>query len=208
MDPLMKTIKALLFDLGNVLLYFSHDKMREQLATVTGLSVTEVRALLDEDRRQWRYEAGDVSTDEIHEIFRGKARRSFARADLLHAASDIFTPHDAMVPVLQGLKDQGYRLVIVSNTNEAHMQHAMPRYECFRYFDEKIFSFAVKAMKPDPRFYDAALAAAGCERSECLFADDLAENVEGARRFGFHGVLFTTADAFKAELPRHGIQLK
>lgn len=201
------TIKALLFDLGNVLLYFSHDRMREQLARVTGLSVPEVRALLDEDRRQWRYEAGDVTTDEIHELFRGKARRPFERQDLLHAASDIFTAHAEMVPVLEQLKAKGYRLVIVSNTNEAHMDHAASRYECFRYFDEKIYSYAVKAMKPDPAFYEAAHRAAGCRKEECLFADDLAENVEGARRFGFRGVVFTTTAAFKREAAGHGIVL-
>lgn len=201
------TIKALLFDLGNVLLFFSHDRMREQLAAVTGLSVPAVRALLDEERRQWRYEAGDVTTDEIHELFRAKARKPFARRDLLHAASDIFTAHAEMVPVLKQLKAKGYRLVIVSNTNEAHMDHAEARYECFRYFDAKIYSYAVKAMKPEPAFYEAALRAAACGREECLFADDLAENVDGARRFGFKGVVFTTAAAFKQDAAAHGIAL-
>lgn len=201
------TIKALLFDLGNVLLYFSHDRMREQLAAVTGLTVPEVRALLDEDRRQWRYEAGDVTTDEIHALFQAKAKKPFERRDLLHAASDIFTAHAEMVPVLGQLKQQGYRLVIVSNTNEAHMDHAAPRYECFRYFDHKIYSYAVKAMKPEPAFYEAAHRAAGCRKDECLFADDLAENVEGARRFGFQGLVFTTAAAFKRDAAAHGITL-
>ncbi len=201
-------IKALLFDLGNVLLFFSHDRMREQLAVVTGLTVPEVRALLDEERRQWRYEAGDVTTDEILALFQAKARRRFRKEELLHAASDIFTAHAAMLPMLRQLKERGLRLVIVSNTNEAHMLHAAPLYECFTYFDEKIYSYAVKAMKPEPAFYEAALAVAGCAKDECLFTDDLPENIEGARRFGFHGVLFTTAEAFRRDLVAHGIALK
>ncbi len=200
-------IKALLFDLGNVLLYFSHAKMRTQMAEVSGLSVGDVGRLLDVDRRQWRYEAGEISTAEFVEIFRKASGRAFSRAALLEAASDIFTAHDEMLPVLTKLKAKGHRLVVVSNTNEAHMDFAAGRFACFKLFDEFIYSYAVKAMKPAPEFYAAAQRAAGCPPAACLFTDDLQENVDGAKGFGFQAVLFTTAPAFVKALPTFGITL-
>ena len=200
-------IRAVLFDLGNVLLFFSHERMYAQMGALLDLPPAEVHALLARDRFQWRYEAGEVSTDEVMARLAALSRRPFTRDAMLEACSDIFTPNAAMLPVLRGLKSRGYRLVIVSNTNEAHMEWARPRYELFRYFDALIFSYDVRAMKPDRRFYAAAQKAAGCAPAACLFTDDLAENVAGAQAFGFDGVVFTGAEAFTAALAERGIQL-
>lgn len=200
-------IKTFLFDLGNVLVRFSHPRMHKQMAALLGLSAHEVEEILAKDRLQWRYEAGEVSTDELVECFALRARRPIDKAALMHAASDIFDPIEAMGPVTRRLKALGHRLVIVSNTNEAHVDFLKRRFDVFAPFDELILSYAVKAMKPDLAFYEAALVAARCEPAEALFTDDLLENVEGARRFGFATSHFSTPEAFSAELLNRGIKL-
>ena len=45
-------------------------------------------------------------------------------------------------------------------------------------FDHLILSYEVGCMKPDARFYQAAVAAAGVPAESCVFIDDLPENVE------------------------------
>lgn len=200
-------IKTFLFDLGNVLVKFSHPRMHAQMGAVLGLDAVQVERLLADDRLQWRYEAGAVSTDEIFERMKRVSRRPFAREELLDAVSDIFEPIESMATLTRRLKSQGYRLVVVSNTNEAHVEFLQRRYDVLAPFDELILSYAVKAMKPDVAFYQAALTAARCDPEHALFTDDLLENIQGADRFGFKTSHFTTPEAFTADLRRHGISL-
>src|ERR1051326_5628828 len=54
-----------------------------------------------------------------------------------------------------------YRLILISNTNEDHARYVVQNYPVLRYFDAKIFSFEVGAMKPDRRIYERAIAVSG-----------------------------------------------
>ena len=195
-------IKTFLFDLGNVLLFFSHERMYRQIGLVMGMAPHRVRSILAKNELQWRYEAGDVTTNELFEVLAAEGSAGCSRLQFVEAASDIFTPNQAMLPVLKALRERNYRLVIVSNTNEAHIEYASRRFGCFGFFDAAVYSFQIKAMKPAARFYEAAARLAGCAPQSCLFTDDRLENVQGALEFGFQAVSFTDTDSFVGELKR------
>ncbi len=78
-------------------------------------------------------------------------------------------------------------------------------YPIFRHFFGFILSYRVKAMKPDPAFYSAALEMAECLPHECVFIDDLPENVEGAKRAGFDGIVFESFPQLTEEFRRRGL---
>lgn len=199
--------KAVLFDIGNVLLHFSADKMYEQIQAVTGLMRVEARAILTHDRLRIRYELGELTTDDLVEHFRRKAKLAFYKDDFVMAFSDVFTENTEILPILAKLKRTGRKLVVVSNTNEAHMRFALPRYKCFDYFDEFIFSYEVGALKPQLEFYRAATVAAGCNPGDAIFVDDLIENCQGASVFGFKPIIFTETKTFVAAAEPMGLRL-
>ena len=57
----------------------------------------------------------------------------------------------------------------------------------------------------DPEIFRAFCARFGVTPEECLFIDDVAQNVAAAQSLGFHGIVFTSADALRSELLRYGL---
>ena len=200
-------IEAVLFDMGKVLIEFSHPRMHAQMGEVLGCHATDVAAALMAERLQDRYEGGHVTTAELIAAMRRIARREFDEDALVRASCDIFEPIAATVATAWQLKRAGYRLAVVSNTNEAHVAFIQERYEILAPFDALVMSYAVRAIKPEPAFYAAAVAQVGASSpAACVFIDDVAVNVAGAASYGMTGVLCTTPAALRDELRRLGLR--
>ncbi len=92
--------------------------------------------------------------------------------------------------VLRKLRAEGYRLVLVSNTNPYMMHWAMSGEfdgegnSLADYFDATYMSYRIEAMKPDVRFFRHVLDGERINPAETLFLDDGQRNVEAAERFG------------------------
>jgi glucose-1-phosphatase len=71
---------------------------------------------------------------------------------------------------------------------------------------DRILSFEVHSMKPEPEIFQAAVARAGCRAEECFFTDDLADNVEAAKRQGMDAVQFESPAQLEEEMDRRGIR--
>lgn len=88
------------------------------------------------------------------------------------------------------LRAEGYRLVLVSNTNPYMMSWALsPEFDgngnsLAYYFDATYMSYKCGAMKPDDRFFRHVIDAERLNPAETLFLDDGQRNVEAAERFG------------------------
>ncbi|MBE6117030.1 MAG: HAD family hydrolase [Erysipelotrichaceae bacterium] len=95
---------------------------------------------------------------------------------------------DGIHQVLDTLKQQGYRLGILSDT----WPSIVPMLEYFDlepYFDARTYSYVLRTFKPDARMYQDALDQLGLPGEETVFIDDLAKNLDGADVLGIHGIL-------------------
>ena len=63
-----------------------------------------------------------------------------------------------------------------------------------------LVSYELGVCKPDPEFFRRGLAKLGVEAEECLFIDDLEDNVEAARSLGITGIRFESAEQLEREL--------
>ena len=86
-------------------------------------------------------------------------------------------------------KEQGYRLYVLSNASSSFYQY-FPRFAPFEYFDGLVVSCDIHIVKPDIRIYRYLLETYGLAPEECFFIDDMAANVEGARKAGISGAVF------------------
>jgi FMN phosphatase YigB (HAD superfamily) len=93
-----------------------------------------------------------------------------------------------------------YRLVLLSNTNAIHFEMVRKTYPLLRHFHDLVLSYEVKAMKPQPQIYRAAIEKAGCRPEECFYTDDIPEYVEGARQLGIDAVQFRGVQELQREL--------
>src|SRR5262245_7555822 len=90
-------ISFLYFDMGNVLLYFSHEKMAEQMARVAGIPPAQAWKILFEDGLEWAYERGELTRDQFYSRF---CEAAGARPDLNaldQAGDDIFNINAPMI---------------------------------------------------------------------------------------------------------------
>jgi putative hydrolase of the HAD superfamily len=112
-----------------------------------------------------------------------------------HAASNLweYVPPD-VVPALEALRAHGLRLVVVSNANGTLRAH-MDRLDLTRRFDHVLDSADEGVEKPDPRFFEIALARSGARKETTIHIGDLYYvDVIGARNAGLRGVLLDEAD--------------
>ena len=191
-------LKALVFDLGNVLVFFDHRIAVRQVAALTAQDPSQVDQFLRQSAEAAAYERGRITTEGFCCAFNERFGIHVDHKELLQAASDIFTPNDPMIAIFEKARARHLTTVLLSNTNEAHFSHLWDRYTFLHHFDALVLSFREEVMKPDQAIFELARRAAHCRAEEALFTDDLAENVAAAEAFGFKGLLYTDPESYAA----------
>jgi glucose-1-phosphatase len=198
--------RALIFDIGNVLLRFDFQLALQKLARHAD---TAAEAILEQiDAVKDPYEAGRLTRAEFQAKAREILRYSGSDGDFVSAWEDIFTENQPVVDLVRRLHGR-LPLYLLSNTNDMHVDFILRRYSIFQLFDDAVYSYKVRAAKPEREIYEIAARQFGVRPAETLFIDDLLPNVEGARAFGFHAHHYHhhRHDALLAELAAGGIEL-
>ncbi|WP_417383589.1 HAD family hydrolase [Gimesia sp.] len=200
-------IRTFLFDMGNVLAFFSHDKMCEQMGGLCDRSRTEIQNLLIESGVQWEYERGKLSPAEFHSWFEQTVEKNIDFNELLTAGSDIFELNTTIIPVLDSLKTQGYRLVLLSNTCVSHFEFIWKEYEVLQRFDDFVTSYTAGAIKPEPAIFECALEKIQCAPAEAFYTDDIPEYISQARQLGLQAEVFTDTETLIQQLAQRDIRV-
>ncbi|KKU81677.1 MAG: HAD-superfamily hydrolase, subfamily IA, variant 3 [Parcubacteria group bacterium GW2011_GWA2_47_8] len=86
------------------------------------------------------------------------------------------------------------RKFLLSNTNRMifnrYIAHTMIVQNHFREWEQRILSYIIGAVKPDPPIYQEALRRSGVHPSQCLFIDDVHANISAWQALGGHGVVY------------------
>lgn len=115
--------------------------------------------------------------------------------------------YDYVKEWMQALKEHGYHLYILSNYGAWTYEHTKEALSFVEDVDGALFSFQVKQIKPEPEIYHTLLARYDLKADECVFLDDRAENIEGARACGIHGIRFTSYEQAKQSLREYGVEV-
>jgi HAD superfamily hydrolase (TIGR01509 family) len=194
------TIKAVIFDFGNVLSSFDNDRFLKGLSTLCGVpdAVLKTRLYLQSTLTQ-DYEAGRIDSREFLEGVSALCGTDLPEADFIRAYTDIFTPIEATHELIRNLKP-AYRIGLLSNTNPWHFEHAIQTSDVFPLFDSVTLSFEVGASKPDPRLFEDALSKLGLMAEECVYIDDQHPFALAAAEHLMHGLTYTTPVALMSQL--------
>jgi glucose-1-phosphatase len=195
-------IKAVIFDLGRVIVPFDFRRGYARIEALTGIPAAEVPGRIRPTGLVELLESGQIAPRDFVSRLSGELGMNCTYAEFCDIWSSIFLP-DTLVPesLLRGIAAR-YRLVLLSNTNAIHFEMIRANYPLLRHFHALVLSYEAGAMKPSPAIYAKAVEAAGCLPEECFFTDDIPEYVEGARRFGIDAVQFLSAEQITAELRR------
>jgi glucose-1-phosphatase len=201
-------IRTVLFDFGNVVAFFDHQRALRRLLAHTDRTADQLLALMYYNDLEYRYECGELTTDEVFAMAREVGGLRCSQDEFVAAFCDIFSPNPPVAELVGRLKRNGYRLVLASNTNAAHYAHYREAFrDVLAHFDAIAVSHEAGARKPHPKFFEYAHRLAVGERAECVFIDDLADNVEAARAFGWRAIQYTAFEELLAGLKGLGVRV-
>lgn len=194
-------VGALIFDLGNVLVRYDAARLRANLAALApdGVDAAAVDRFLRESGAAWQAEIGALDEAGLYETCRRGLGITADAAAFRAAWNGVFAPQPGSETLLMELAGR-IPIVVLSNINPLHASYLRATLPLLAWCDAVLFSCEIGVAKPAPEAYRRAVAAAGVPAPACLFIDDLAENVEGARRCGLQALQFTAIPALRAAL--------
>jgi HAD superfamily hydrolase (TIGR01509 family) len=198
-------IDTIISDLGNVLLFFDNTIFFRKLMPYTARPLEEIRKVTHDNADLLTlFERGRISPVDFHKNARDLLDAAAGYEEFFAAYNDVFSPNPPVIDLLRRLKP-GRRMALLSNTDVCRWTFIKGRFPEILFFDGYALSFDVGVMKPDPEIYREALEGVGARPENAVFIDDLAENVEGAKRLGMQGIHFTPRTDLAAELAALGV---
>ncbi len=184
-SPILPRPKALLFDIGNVLVTFDFARTARRLAEGSRLGAEEayvrIRPLVIE------LECGRLGTEEFVERAMESAEYHGTREEFVEAYQRIFELNEPMVALVERLAGE-FPLYHLSNTSQLHLDHLVEAFPVFAHFQGGAYSHVSGCMKPEEKIYRDAISAAGVEPGEIVYLDDLEPNIVAGRQLGLHTV--------------------
>lgn len=198
-------IRAIISDLGNVLLHFDHRIIARRFSE----QYPEARSTEAGMERFWklvqRFETGAIAEGEFIPLASQALGLEATPSEQEFATvwNDIFWPNDALLQVFEQLRERA-TLIMLSNTNPLHIAYARERFpEVFSLFHHTVFSYECGLVKPDTRMFAFALDRAGVAADEALYFDDIAAYVDAATETGLHAYQYVSVPALVDMLRVH-----
>lgn len=197
-----KKIKALIFDLGGVIVDLDWQLCVDNFKKI---GINEMENLLSTTMQKdfvLDYELGNISSEKFREKLRQYTQNPVTDKELNYAWQSLLikVPQEKLA-LLKELRKY-YKVYMLSNTNEMSYQKCLD--EMFNvngnsvddYFDKCFLSYQLHICKPNKEIFEYVLNKTGFQADECLFLDDGVKNIEAAKLLGIHARLVKPSQPF------------
>jgi len=202
-----KTVKAVFFDLGNVIVKFDLEILVKGFAPYTKIKDLNFHSYIMDSPNINRYMEGKLTSSQFYNRTKKIYKLDVSYGDFYKVWNSIFFPYPEVEAIVRSIriKYPDIKLVLVSNTNETHYSFLEKEYDVLGVFDEKILSHEVGCQKPHPDIFTKALSAAGVLARDTFYTDDRLDLIESARTMGIRAYQFTSHDNLVRDLARVNI---
>jgi len=198
-------IKAVIFDLGNVLVNYDVKKASRRFSEAGGISELRIWAHFFLSKFEQAYTRGELSTYEFYREACKVFKKPVSYKTFKYYWNDIFWENPGMGKLLARIKKR-YPLYLISNTNALHFTHIKKQFKILRHFKKVFPSHEVGARKPDLKIYRRVLRKIGLRPEETVFIDDMKSFIAGARKAGMHTIHFKSRPALLKALRKLNIK--
>ena len=196
-------IKNVVLDIGNVLVSFYPDIYISQFITKKG----EIDYYEQICFKSAEWKCGDLGTKTRGEIIDAICEKYPADAEkvreIMANCDDMLRVSKKNTDLIKRLKAAGVGVYYLSNTNEHAFEFMTSTYEVFSYMDGGIASYRDGVIKPSADIFELFLSRYGKTAEECVFVDDMPQNVDGAKAVGLHGIVLKNIDDLEYELCKY-----
>ncbi len=194
-------IRAIIFDMGGVILLTCDNSPRIALAEQLGTTVVKLSSLVFSSESAIRCEEGEISKNEHwNNILKLLGRNPVDDAtpyDEAFWAGDCID--NDLMEIIYSLKKK-YKIGFLSNAFNGAREFVDRQFHFLDAFDLTVFSYEVKIRKPNLRIYRLVCERLDVSPEETLFIDDMEVNVEGARKAGLKSVQYINKTQIKIQL--------
>jgi len=199
-------VKVIIFDLGGVIVEVDYQRFLKEMSQATNIAVSEL-IQLSADGIMKNFSTGFITGAQFHELICKKLGQALS----LEAMKQLWLfvlgkQKDDVVQIITSLQ-KNYSLALLSNTDPWHFEFCRQQFPILKNFKHVFLSYEEHVLKPDPQFYQIATSKMNMRPTDCLFIDDLLENIQSARNVGFHAIHFQNAQQLQQELADYQINL-
>ena len=183
------TIKAIIFDCFGVMIKSGHNLLRQDFPELVNLvdhlqAKSDMGLLTRFDFNQTVAEKTSLTAKDIEDRYWGSNKYNYP-----------------VVEMAENYKSVGnFKLGLLSNISRDWMGEILSFFDEKKLFDEVILSGDINIVKPDPRIFILMAEKLHLRPEECIMIDDVADNINGARIAGMHGVVFFSPDQAKEDV--------
>ena len=179
-------IKTIVFDFGDVFLTLDKSATENHLKT-KGITELDKHFL----KLNASYEKGETTTKDFIHHYTQSFNKLTEEEFILAWNSMLIDLPSFRLDFLKNLKaTKKYKLILLSNTNELHINWVKTHVEAYREFyncfDEFYLSHEINLRKPDETIFDFVLEQNNIQPNETLFVDDTLEHITTAKKMGIH----------------------
>lgn len=188
------SIKAVIFDLGGVIVRTEYQVPRQHLAESFGMDYEDIDKIVFGSPSAARAFVGEITAKEhwlnVMKMLKQPASEYERIRDEFFAGDVI---DHTLVDFIRSLRGT-YQTCLISNAFD-DLRDYIVREKFDDAFDHMFISAEVKAAKPEAKIYHIALKQLGVSPNEAVFVDDFIENIEACEQLGIHGVHFKNSES-------------
>lgn len=189
-------IKAIIFDYGGVIINIDYQATIEAFNALGTIDFEEMYSQASQSNLFNQIETGEISgqyfINQLLDYLPSGASPNKVVAAWNAMIKDV--PKDR-IELLLRLKREGYRLILLSNTNEIHIKLADQRWNSVHHaspkevFDSVYYSHEVNMRKPNKEIFEFVCREQQLNPEDFLFIDDSIQHIEGAKSIGINAIL-------------------
>jgi len=198
-------VKAVVFDLGKVLVDFDYLIAARRIAARSRMSPEQLMRFLGRSPGLLDYEKGRLTRQQFFDEIRAATGFAGDLAEFAVAFADIFVEIEPMVELHAALRQRGFATFVFSNTNDLAFDHIRRTFPFFSNFDAYILSYEHGVLKPDAALYEVLERQSGRRGAEILYLDDRAENTAAGAARGWQVILHESPEKSRAAICKLGL---
>lgn len=203
--PISVAPRAIIFDVGRVIIRVQLSRAFTDLGAASGLSAEQVWKAIEPDPRWGDWQAGRMTPRNWHEHLTKKFSLSFTFDEFCETWNRVLDPVPILPESLFETLAVRCRLALLSNTDPIHVAHIEATYPFVRHFSVRSYSCRVGSTKPEPSIYRHTLQTLNVPPIEALYIDDIQEYSAVAACLGMNAFHFTSPGELYAEFSRLGL---
>ncbi|OTA19141.1 2-haloalkanoic acid dehalogenase [Xenorhabdus beddingii] len=198
-----------IFDMGNVIIDIDFKRVLAVWSNLGGTPLATLTPRFSLGESMEKHECGQISDREFAEMMCDEMGMSLSFEQFAEGWNAIFIGvRQEIIGLMNKLRAQGHRVVVLSNTNRLHFDYWPEHYpEIAASTDFLYLSQDLGMRKPNPAIFKYVLETEGVTAAQAIFFDDVLEHVEAAKQSGIHAIHVTDRNVVPDYFKTHDFSL-